>query len=79
MVRLGASRMSSVFGLKVRPSTANVFPATLPPQALTIFSAILRLRVSFTATTCSTIEIGAPASWAVRTKARQSFGKHEPP
>ena len=29
----GASRMSSVFGLKVRPSTAMVLPRRLPPSA----------------------------------------------
>src|SRR5262245_17468612 len=33
MARLGLSRMSSVLGLKVRPSAATVLPATLPPQA----------------------------------------------
>ena len=32
MTRLGASRMSSVLGLKVRPSTAMVLPFT-PPKA----------------------------------------------
>src|SRR6266404_3557264 len=32
----GASRMSSVSGLKVRPSTAMVLPRRLPPAALAV-------------------------------------------
>src|SRR5690606_41924141 len=35
IARLGLSRMSSVFGLKVRPSTAIVLPSTDPPHAAT--------------------------------------------
>jgi len=35
MTRLGASRMSSVLGLKVRPKTATVFPRSEPPHAAT--------------------------------------------
>ena len=40
----GESRMSSVFGLKVRPSTAIVLPRTDPPQAAKTLRAIARLR-----------------------------------
>ena len=36
ITRLGLSRMSSVFGLKVTPRTAMVLPRTEPPQASTI-------------------------------------------
>src|SRR6185437_5368096 len=57
MTRLGASRMSSVFGLKVRPRTATVLPIT-PPKARSIFSAIATLRASLTATTASTRRVG---------------------
>ena len=45
----GASRMSSVSGLKVRPSTATVLPRRLPPAALATLRAIARLRLSLTA------------------------------
>ena len=79
MARLGLSRMSSVFGLKVRPSTAMVLPWTVPPQARMTRAAIRSLRVSFTLTVVSTMVIGAPTSCAVRASARQSLGKHEPP
>ncbi len=79
MSRLGASRMSSVFGLKVRPSTARVLPATEPPQWAMILAAICFLRAALTATTDSTIRIGAPACSAVRTRAKVSLGKQEPP
>ena len=48
--------MSSVLGLKVRPSTASVLPATLPPQAAMILSAMRALRASLTRTTVSTID-----------------------
>ena len=58
MTRLGASRMSSVFGLKVSPSTATVLPVTEPPQAATILSAIASLRASLSAITVSTIRTG---------------------
>ena len=79
ITRLGLSRISSVFGLKVRPSTAIVLPATEPPHAAITFSAIRVLRASLTSTTASTIRIGVLLSRAVRTNARVSLGKHEPP
>src|SRR4028119_2395522 len=40
----GASRMSSVLGLKVSPSTATVLPRTEPPQAATTLRPMARLR-----------------------------------
>ena len=40
----GLSRMSSVLGLKVRPSMAMVLPATLPSSAAMTLRAIARLR-----------------------------------
>ena len=58
--RLGASRMSSVLGLKVRPKTATVFPRSEPPHAATTLSAIARLRASLIPITVSTILTGAP-------------------
>ena len=51
----GLSRMSSVFGLKVRPRSATVLPCASPPIALMILRAIERLRCSLTCTTASTI------------------------
>src|SRR5205807_1068207 len=57
--RLGLSRISSVFGLKVRPSAAKVSPSTLPPQASTTRRAMLRFRASLTRNTVSTIASGA--------------------
>ena len=77
--RLGASRMSSVFGLKVRPSTAIVLPATEPPAALITTCAIVSLRRSLAAITASTIVTGEATWWAVRDRASVSLGKHEPP
>ena len=55
----GASRRSSVLGLKVRPSTAIVLPRRLPPRAAATLRAIARLRASFTAATVSTMRSGA--------------------
>ena len=51
----GASRMSSVSGLKVRPSTAMVLPRRPPPAAPATLRAIARLRLSLTVSTASTI------------------------
>src|SRR5437762_2016892 len=76
---LGRARIRSVFGLKVRRSAPKVSPSTLPPQASTTRRAMLRFRASLTRNTVSTIASGAFISSAVRTKAWQSFGKHEPP
>ena len=71
--------MSSVPGLKVRPSTAMVLPCTLPPQAAMILAPIDALRASLTWTVASTSREEAPASWAIRISASVSLGKHEPP
>ena len=79
MTRLGASRTSSVLGLKVRPSTAMLLPVTAPPQAPAMISAMRRLRASLTSITVSTMRVGAPYSWAERTRARVSLGKQLPP
>src|SRR4051812_26718811 len=75
----GASRMSSVSGLKVRPSTAKVLPRRLPPAAWATLRAIARLRLSLTASTASMIRSGTSWSSAIFTGARVSFGTHEPP
>ena len=75
----GASRMSSVLGLKVRPSTAMVLPRRLPPSAAATLRAMARLRTSLTATTVSTMRSGAALSCAVLISASVSLGKQEPP
>ena len=75
----GASRMSSVLGLKVTPSTPTVLPATEPPQAAMMRSAIAFLRLSLMSTTVSMMRSGLPTCWAVRTRASVSLGKQEPP
>src|SRR5260221_301949 len=74
MARLGLSRMSSVLGLKVRPSVAMVQPATLPPQAAITRSAMLFLRRSLTSTTASMSCSGAPACLAVLGRASVELG-----
>ena len=75
----GASRISSVFGLKVRPKTATALPRRTPAKADDTFRAIARFRVSLTASAASRIRIGTWWSWAVLMSARTSLGKHEPP
>ncbi len=79
MARLGASRMSSVFGLNVRPRTAIVLLRTEPPAASSTRIAMASLRSWLTRSTCSMIDTGALASRAVRIRAETSLGKHEPP
>ena len=74
-----ASRMSSVLGLKGKPRSATVLPDTSPPSAAMTLSAIFSLRASLTSTVVSTSRVGAPASDAVRPRARVSLGKQEPP
>jgi len=75
----GESRMSSVSGLKVSPSTAIVLSDSEPPKAPRIFETILAFCAAFTSTTASTIRHDAPCSCAMRMSASVSFGKHEPP
>ena len=53
----GASRISSVLGLKVKPKMAIVFPRT-PPAAWMMRRPMARLRASFTAMVVSTRRIG---------------------
>ena len=79
ITRLGLSRTSSVFGLKVTPRIAMVMPRTEPPQAWTIRRTMLRLRLSLTETTLSTMRSETLASSAIRSSAAVSLGKHEPP
>ena len=61
----GASRMSSVLGLKVSPSTPTVRPFTEPPQKSMTLAAMRFLRALFTSMTCSTMVCGALTSRAV--------------
>ena len=75
----GASRMSSVSGLKARPSTARVLPLSLPPRALRILLIMRAFCASFTSITASTMRLVTLFSWAMRTSARVSLGKQEPP
>src|SRR5512145_2255174 len=60
MSRLAASRISSVFGLKVRPSTATVLPLSSPPHASMILSAIRFLRWALMSIVVSISRTGAP-------------------
>jgi hypothetical protein len=75
----GASRMSSVLGLKVRPSTATVLPRSAPENMVDTFRAIARFRMSFTAATASMMRKETSWSCAVLISARTSLGRHEPP
>ena len=58
---------------------AIVLPRTTPPHAAMIRAAMPDFRASLTATTVSTRRSGAPASCAIRTSAKVSLGKHDPP
>jgi hypothetical protein len=79
MVIDGASRMSSVFGLKVSPRMAIFLPRTLPSQAAMTLRPMARLRLSLIATVVSMRRTGLSWSCAVLTSARVSLGKHDPP
>ena len=58
----GSSRISSVFGLKVRPKMATVLPRRTPAKTDDTFRAIARLRASLTVSAASRMRIGT--SWA---------------
>ncbi len=77
--RLGASRMSSVFGLNAKPQSAKVRPATLPPKCARMRRNSTCFWSAFTACTASIKREGAPTCEAVRCSACTSLGKHEPP
>ena len=79
MASAGASRMSSVSGLKVSPRTAMVLPASLPPRAARIFFTMRAFWAALTSTTASTMRLETACSWAIRTSASVSLGKQEPP
>ena len=76
---LGASRISSVLGLKARPKTAMVLSVSSPPSASITLLAIRRFRASLASMTEETIDKETLASSAVRVRAIVSFGKQEPP
>ena len=59
--RLGASRMSSVFGLNARPHSAKRRPAGRRRSARTIFSTSTRFCASLTASTASSTRSGCAA------------------
>ena len=61
-VKLGASRMSSVFGLKVTPKTAIILSRRLSPYSSDILSIMRRLMSLFTLMTVSVICIGTACS-----------------
>ena len=79
IAREGESRMSSVSGLKVSPSTAIFLPDSEPPSASRILATILAFCAALTSTTDSTMRQEAPCSCAMRISASVSLGKHEPP
>ena len=74
----GASRMSSVRGLKARPHTATVRPDS-PPRWAATRGTSTAFWASFVRSTASTTCKGSFASWPIRMSALTSFGKHEPP
>ena len=77
--RLGASRMSSVFGLKARPHSAKRRPARSSPRRAAILRPGTPFWKSLAASTALSTRRGLPASSAVRLSACTSFGKQEPP
>ncbi len=79
MVNEGASRRSSVSGLKVTPKIPMVLPASEPPMASLIFLTILAFWAELTSTAASTSRAATLFSWAIRIRARVSFGKQDPP
>ena len=74
----GASRMSSVFGLKASPHTPMVFPAS-DPKCFVAFSTSQRFCRSFTRSTERSRSKSSPICRAIVMTARTSFGKQEPP
>ena len=75
----GASRMSSVLGLKARPQTAKRRPVRSSPNCAWIWRARSSFWSSFTASTAWSMRKSRPSSEAVRISAFTSLGKHDPP
>ena len=76
---LGASRMSSVPGLKASPHTANCRPLkSSPKRATTRRPKRPRCRSLMAWVACSMLS-SVPASVAMWARARTSLGKHDPP
>src|ERR1051325_3868957 len=75
----GASRMSSVFGLKASPQTATILPFSDPPKCVSIFFTSTRFWYSLTASTALRILKSYFFSDEKRTSAFTSFGKQLPP
>src|ERR1700737_2029413 len=73
--REGESRRSSVRALNVRPQTPTVLPSTLPPAAATILAAVRSYCSTLTWITPDSRPKSYPASSAIFTNARVSFGK----
>ena len=74
----GASRMSSVLGLKASPHTPKVLPASAP-KCFVAFSTSQRFCRSFTRSTARSRSKSRPIWRAIVITARTSLGKHEPP
>src|SRR5215208_4217464 len=74
----GASRISSVFGLKARPSSATFFPRR-GPRCFVSFPITRRFCSSFTSITAESSWKWYPEFDASCFSASESFGKHEPP
>ena len=72
--REGASRMSSVLGLKARPQTAIRLPST-EPSAASSFANRTCFCVSFTRSTASSSGVSTPFAPAVRRQRLHVFGK----
>ena len=79
ITRLGASRMSSVLGLKASPQSAMRRPERSSPKRRTIFATRTPFCRSLASSTAPTTFSSMPLSWAVRRSAVTSLGKHDPP
>ena len=77
-IDFGASRMSSVLGLKASPHSAIVLPLRSGKCAVSFSNSRCFCR-SLTASTACSSAASHPTPVAERTSALTSFGKHEPP
>src|ERR1700691_5788308 len=75
----GASRKSSVLGLKESPRTATVLPRSEPENMFATLRAMARFRISFAAAIASTMRRDISWSWPVLIRARIFLGKQGPP
>ena len=77
--RLGASRMSSVLGLKARPQTAKLRSLRSRPKRSKTLSTSTTFCASLTESTACIRSSPIPVRRPIAMIALMSFGKHEPP